>query len=137
MEILGIIKKISSLQTFPSGFKKRELIITTEEQYPQNILIEFIQDKCYLLNDFKIGDKVKISITLKGREWTNPEGNIKYFNSIQGWKIEAIKSSSNFISRDDFSEITNKISNELPSSETEIIKKRSLDSQEDFDDLPF
>lgn len=137
MEILGIIKKISSLQTFPSGFKKRELILTTEEQYPQNILIEFIQDKCYFLNDFKIGDKVKISIIIKGREWTNPEGNIKYFNSIQGWKIENIKFHSNFMSRDDFSEITNKISNESSSATTEDLKKRSLDSQEDFDDLPF
>lgn len=126
MEILGIIKKIFNVQTFASGFKKRELILTTEEQYPQNILIEFIQDKCYLLNDLKIGDQVKISIILKGREWTNPEGNIKYFNSIQGWKIQKIQSSTNF--RDNFS---NKISNELPNSETEIIKK------EDFDDLPF
>lgn len=129
MQILGNIKKILNVQTFASGFKKRELIITTEEQYPQNILIEFIQDKCYLLNDLKIGDKVKISITLKGREWTNPEGNIKYFNSIQGWKIEKIQSNTHF--REDFSEITNKISNELPNAESEIIKK------EDFDDLPF
>jgi hypothetical protein len=52
------------------------------------ILIEFVQDKCDLLNTYKVGQDVKISINLRGREWINPEGVAKYFNSIQGWRIE-------------------------------------------------
>jgi hypothetical protein len=52
------------------------------------ILIEFVQDKCDLLNDFNIDDEVKISINLRGREWINPKGEAVYFNSIQGWRIE-------------------------------------------------
>src|SRR5690606_28160966 len=64
------------------------LVITTQEQYPQDILIEFTQDKIDLLNSVGEGDEVKISINLRGREWINPEGVAKYFNSIQGWRLE-------------------------------------------------
>ncbi|PCH73715.1 MAG: hypothetical protein COB98_10505 [Flavobacteriaceae bacterium] len=89
MEVTGKIKKISETQTFgASGFRKRELVLTTDEQYPQMLAIEFVQDKCDALNAFQVGQDVKISINLRGREWINPEGEAKYFNSIQGWRIE-------------------------------------------------
>lgn len=91
MEISGKIKIINETRTFgASGFKKSEVVITTSEQYPQPLLIEFVQDKCGLLDNFKIGDEVKIAINLRGKEWISPEGQIKYFNSINGWKIQII-----------------------------------------------
>ena len=71
-----------------NGFRKRELVVTTDEQYPQHIMIEFTQDKCDLLNTYRVGEPVKVSINLRGREWVNPQGETKYFNSIQGWRIE-------------------------------------------------
>lgn len=89
MEIEGKIKLVGETQTFGSnGFRKREVVLTTEEQYPQHIMVEFVQDKTDLLNNFTVGQPVKISINLRGREWTNPQGEVKYFNSIQGWRIE-------------------------------------------------
>jgi len=89
MEVQGKIKVIGETQTFGSnGFRKREVVVTTEEQYPQSIMVEFVQDKTDLLNSFTVGQNVKISINLRGREWTNPQGEVKYFNSIQGWRIE-------------------------------------------------
>lgn len=91
MEIKGKIKKISETQTFQSGFQKRELVVTTQEQYPQDILIEFLQDKVALLDAYKVGDDVKVSINIRGREWINPEGVPKYFNSINGWRIEKVE----------------------------------------------
>lgn len=91
MELQGTIKKISDLQTFSSGFQKKELVLLTEEQYPQPINIEFLQEKAEILSNFKEGDKVKISINLRGREWTSPQGEVKYFNSITGWRIEKIE----------------------------------------------
>ena len=92
MEVIGKIKLINDTQTFgSSGFRKRELVVTTDEQYPQMIMIEFVQDKCDLLNSYAVGQDVKVSINLRGREWINPEGVAKYFNSIQGWRIEAIQ----------------------------------------------
>lgn len=92
MEIQGKIKMIGETQTFGSnGFRKREMVITTEEQYPQHILIEFVQDKTDILNNYKVGQAVKVSINLRGREWVNPQGETKYFNSIQGWRIENLQ----------------------------------------------
>lgn len=88
MELSGRIKKIFDEQTFSSGFRKKEIVITTQEQYPQDILIEFIQDKIDLLSQVTPGDEVKISINIRGREWINPEGVAKYFNSISGWRLE-------------------------------------------------
>lgn len=90
MEVTGRIKKIFEEQTFASGFRKKEIVLTTTEQYPQDLLIDFTQDKIELLKSFNINDEVKISINLKGREWINPEGVAKYFNGINGWRIERV-----------------------------------------------
>jgi len=90
MEVAGKIKWLDETKTYGSnGFRKREVVVTTEEQYPQHILVEFVQDKCDLLNSFQLGQSVKIGINLRGREWVNPQGETKYFNSVQGWRIEA------------------------------------------------
>ena len=95
MEIEGKVKLIGETQTFGSnGFRKRELVVTTDEQYPQHIMVEFVQDKCDLLNNYAVGQDVKISINLRGREWVNPQGETKYFNSIQGWRIENLQAAA-------------------------------------------
>ena len=57
-------------------------------------MIEFVQDKTDLLDAYKVGQPVKVSINLRGREWTNPQGEVKYFNSIQGWRIESLQPAS-------------------------------------------
>ncbi len=88
MEVTGTIKVINAEQQVSASFKKRELVVTTDEQYPQHIMIEFTQDKTDLLSQYSVGDNVKVSINLRGREWTNPQGEVRYFNSIQGWRIE-------------------------------------------------
>lgn len=94
MELQGTIKRISDTQTFASGFQKREMVILTEEQYPQPINVEFLQDKAELLNNYSEGDKVKVSINIGGREWTSPQGEVKYFNSISGWRIQYAEGST-------------------------------------------
>jgi translation initiation factor IF-3 len=91
MEVTGRIKVINPTQEVSASFKKREVVVTTEEQYPQHIMIEFTQAKVDDLNNFQVGEQVKVSINLRGREWTNPQGETKYFNSIQGWRIERLQ----------------------------------------------
>ncbi len=93
MEVQGKIKVIGEIETFgASGFRKRNLVLTTSEQYPQDLALEFVQDKVDVLNNYKVGDTVKVGINLRGREWINPEGEAKYFNSIVGWRIEKAES---------------------------------------------
>ena len=125
MEVQGRIKLIRETQTYGSnGFRKRELVVTTEEQYPQHILIEFVQDKSDLLNNYQVGQQVKVNINLRGREWTNPQGEVKYFNSIQGWRIEALQSET--------------VSGDVPPvpPATAFEPATDLDT-DDHDDLPF
>lgn len=114
MEITGTIKVLSETKEYGAkGFRKRELVITTEEQYPQTISIEFVQDKTDLLDNFQVGQNVKIGINLGGREWVNPQGETKYFNSIKGWRID------------------------LEASVEPYDNKPTLESNEAEDDLPF
>ena len=92
MQITGILKFIGATQEVSASFKKREVVVSTNEQYVQHILIEFNQEKCDVLNSYNVGDEVEVSINIKGKEWTNPQGETKYFNSIQGWKINKVGS---------------------------------------------
>lgn len=125
MEVQGAIKVIREVQEISATFKKRELVITTDEQYPQTLSIEFVQDKTDLLNKFEVGQNVKVSINLRGREWENPQTKeIKYFNSIQGWRIELLENSN---TEDDLPPLDN-LSPFEPASDT---------NDEDLDDLPF
>lgn len=89
MYITGNITRILGTQQVSDSFQKREVHIkTTDEQYPQDLCIEFHQDKTALLDSFSAGQDVTIGINLRGREWTAQDGNIRVFNTIAGWKIE-------------------------------------------------
>jgi hypothetical protein len=90
MEVIGKIKVVGQPVEVSSTFTKCELVVSTDDQYPQHILINFIQDKCDLLHNVKVGENVKVSINIRGREWTSPQGEVKYFNDIQGWRIEKV-----------------------------------------------
>lgn len=126
MEIIGKVKTVLTQQTFGGGFTKREVVITTEEQYPQHILIEFVQDKIALLSGLTEGEKVKISINLRGREWQAPDGTVKYFNSIQGWRLEKVGDAPVAGMQD------------VPPPSFEELGGRDLTpSDEEMDDLPF
>ena len=125
MEIQGKIKLIGETQTFGSnGFRKREVVITTEEQYPQHIMLEFVQDKTDLLDNYQVSQQVKININLRGREWVNPQGETKYFNSIQGWRIENLQQESS--------------NSEMPPIPPADAFEPAGDlNEDDHDDLPF
>jgi len=91
INVIGKVKFVGeTIDVGTSGFQKRELVVTTDEQYPQHILINFVQDKCNLLATTKIGDQVNISVNLRGREWVNPQGETRYFNDIQGWRVSHV-----------------------------------------------
>lgn len=126
MEVTGRIKLIGNVQTFGNnGFRKREMVVTTEEQYPQHIMIEFVQDKTDLLNSFQVGQPVKVSINLRGREWVSPQGETKYFNTVQGWRIESLAQEQNQ-------------GQEMPPvPPMDAFEPANDFKEDDYDDLPF
>jgi hypothetical protein len=88
----GVIKVIKPTQQVSEKFSKREFVVTdlSEAQYPQDILFELKQDKTSLLDNFMQGQEIEVSFNLKGREWTSPQGDVKYFNTLDAFKIDAI-----------------------------------------------
>lgn len=95
MEIQGRIKTIFATEIVgENGFQKRDLVITTDGQYPQDIIIQFAQGNCALLDTLQVGQRVNVHFNLQGREWTNPQGEVKYFNTVLGWKIELIQTTN-------------------------------------------
>lgn len=143
MEIQGRVKLIGEAQTFgANGFRKREIVITTDEQYPQHIMVEFVQDRCELLNNFQVGQDVKISINLRGREWLNPQGETKYFNSIQGWRIENLQNAANTGGNPLGNPTSAAATPVAPNTQTTPSQTTSFEpavdlKQDDHDDLPF
>ena len=92
MEITGKIKQIGETKTFGAkGFKKREFVVITDEKYPQHIPMETVQDKCELLDKYQVGQDVVVSVNVQGREWTNPQGELKHFLSLQAWRISTVE----------------------------------------------
>ena len=83
------IKSIGKLKTFDkSDFSCVEWVVTTDEEYPQTLALQSNKDKAENLIKFnKVGDVVDVSVNLRGREWTNPQGEVKVFNTIEAWKV--------------------------------------------------
>ncbi|UII29961.1 DUF3127 domain-containing protein [Fulvivirga ulvae] len=94
MNVKGKILEISDTQQVSNSFKKREFVLEYAEnpQYPEYLKFEMIQDKCGILDSYKANDEVDVYFNLKGRKWTDPKGEVKYFNSLQAWKIEGASS---------------------------------------------
>ena len=129
MELQGTVKKLFETQTFASGFQKRELILLTQEQYPQPISIEFLSEKISLLDNVSEGDDIKVGINIRGREWTSPQGETKYFNSIVGWRLEKTAGTNNF------NEPTQ--AQAAPDSASALVNNENPFADEEDDDLPF
>ena len=83
MELVGKVKLVRDEQTFASGFTKREFVITTEEKYPQDISFELLKENGSLLTSDSPGDRIKVFVDIRGREYQG-----KYYNSLVSWKIE-------------------------------------------------
>lgn len=90
MNISAKIIEIFETAKVTDTFKKREFVVEYSEnpQYPEFIKFEFIQEKCDFLDSYEIGEEVDISFNLKGRKWTDPQGTVKYFNTLQAWKLD-------------------------------------------------
>lgn len=90
MKVTGRIHNVGALRVVSEKFKSKDVVIVTEDKFPQYITVQFTQDKTSLVNPEDVGDQVEISINLRGRKWESPQGEIKYFNTIEGWQINAV-----------------------------------------------
>lgn len=134
MQILGTIKVIKPIQQISATFSKREFVIVTEEQYPQTISLELHGDRVDIIESFAEGQQVECFLNIKGREWVNPQGETKYFNTIVCWKIQLPNSQSAPQSYQQRSPSTAPII--PPANEQQFMPNSSSDEDEE-DNLPF
>lgn len=126
-EIIGTIKLINPIQQITASFSKREfVIVTSESQYPQTILLELHGSNVDIIDAYGIGEEVKVSLNFRGRVWQNPQGEEKYFNTILAWRIERVSNNSQ-----------NSQEFEPPAPAVEQYSEFKDNTEEEHDDLPF
>lgn len=87
----GIVKVVTPTVQVTEKFSKREFVVTdASSMYPQDIQFQATQDKCALLDMIQPNDQVEVSFNIRGREWTSPQGEVKYFNTLDAWRIEKV-----------------------------------------------
>ena len=90
-KLTGTVKVLNSTVQVSEKFSKREFVVTdTSSMYPQDISFQATQDKCAMLDGIQPNDQVEVSFNIRGREWTSPQGEVKYFNSLEAWRIEKV-----------------------------------------------
>ncbi len=124
-EASGKIKMIGEVQSFASGFTKREFVVTTaNDKYPQDIKFDVVKDKCAMLDSFNTGDEVLVNFDIRGREY-----NGKYYVDLACWKLQSAAAGA------DSSSSAPRTASSSPSSEPSMSDLRNDD---DFDDdVPF
>ncbi len=127
MEIIGSLKLKGETNKVSEKFQKRDFVVTTDKNtpYPQHVSFQITQDKCSILDRYNEGDEIKVHFNLRGREWNGPQG-VKYFNTLEAWRIENISGGGN--SNNNYNQ-----SNAAASSSTTF----NTDTATDADDLPF
>lgn len=92
IEATGKVYAISETKVVSERFSKREFVleIADNPKYPQHVAFEFTGDRCAVLDDFSVGDRVRVEFQLRGREWRSPSGEVKYFNTLSAWSLDRV-----------------------------------------------
>ena len=91
----GVVEKIFDTEHVSEKFKKRMFVVNDQaEKYPQTISFQTVQDKVSMLDSIMEGQEVEVSFNLRGREWTSPDGEVKYFNTIEAWRIDGLSTTA-------------------------------------------
>lgn len=92
MQVQGKIHAAFDAEQVTQRFRKREFVLELEggSRYPQYVMFQFTGDRCEMLDGFSSGDEVKVEFSLRGREWTSPKGDVRYFNSLETWSIDRV-----------------------------------------------
>jgi Domain of unknown function (DUF3127) len=97
MVIEGKLHAKFETQQISDTFKKRDFVIEYVDNplYPQYVTFQMVQDRVSLIDNFAVGEKIEVTFNLRGREWTNPQGEKKYFNTLEAWRIQKLESAAN------------------------------------------
>ncbi len=122
MKIQGKLHKKFDTKQVTDTFRKREFVIEyiDNPQYPQYISFQLIQNNCEMVDSYQPGSMLEVEFNLRGREWTSPQGETKYFNSLDAWRITPVQQNQGFNAP-------------APSPPPDVLDVTKMDD----DDLPF
>lgn len=127
-KLQGLVKVVSPIVQVNEKFSKREFVVTdNSSMYPQDIMFQLTQDKCSLAEGIQVNDQIEVSFNLRGREWTSPQGEVKYFNTLEAWRIDKVGSNGGGIPA----------SGPSPMTLNPVTASPELTSEKADDDLPF
>ena len=92
MQVQGRIHASFPAEQVTQRFRKREFVLELDggSRYPQYVMFQLTGDRCETLDGFAPGDEVRVEFSLRGREWTSPKGDVRYFNSLEVWSIDRL-----------------------------------------------
>lgn len=98
IEIQGRLHAVFETKQVTERFSKREFVVEVSDnpKYPQLVLFQLTGDRVSVLDDYEVGDQVAVDFSLRGREWTSPKGEVKYFNSLDAWKLAKVGAAVGF-----------------------------------------
>ncbi len=129
-KLSGVVKEVFETQQVSEKFAKRDFVITdASSMYPQHISFQTTQDKCSLLDAVSVNDQVEVSFNLRGREWVSPQGETKYFNTLEAWRIEKIGNQGGNIPQGGASAMN--------LNPVQSVASQQANTESDDDDLPF
>ena len=121
LTLTGTLKNKSTVKQVSDNFSKIDFVVTDENtQYPQHVSFQVGNQKTSLLDNVNEGDKITVSFNLRGREWTSPQGEVKYFNTLEAWKIEVVDKATVSQSSQDFEAHTSKAVNAVVTNPADI-----------------
>lgn len=136
-ELTGVIIDIFPSQTFNKGFRKREFVIEVGDKYPQKIVFGLVQEKCDMIDSYGIGDTVSVAFDVKGRDWTDKSGQVKYFNTLEAWRINGQERANVSRSKKSTEDEDEDIFRSLGLIESPTPKSKRVADDFSDDDLPF
>ena len=119
----GEVVFITPTTSVSDKFKKRDITLKSQDEYPQYVTFQLTQDKCDLANNLKAGEVVEVQYNLRGRRWEAQDGTIKYFNSIEAWTMSLSSSQDSGL--------------RIAAFDSKEYLKKKMDLDESSDDLPF
>jgi hypothetical protein len=135
MNITGTLKSVFDTKQVSATFSTREFVIETVETYSQTILFQLVQDKCDLIDSYVEGEEIVVDFNVRGKAWSNPQGELKYFNTLQAWKISRPKNES--APSNEFAPPTQSAGDQFLNMNNEPKEFENTNTSEEFDDMPF
>tara|TARA_B110000503_G_C6991315_1_gene347471 strand:- start:410 stop:778 length:369 start_codon:yes stop_codon:yes gene_type:complete len=119
-DVTGKIYQINETQQVTEKFSKREFVLelSNNPAYVEKVIFTLMKDKVDLIDGYSVGDTITVKYNLKGRDWTSPQGDVKFFNTLEAWSI----SSSSEVDSE-------------PKNDDDL--KSVVNSESHSDDLPF